>query len=134
MTVFQFLFYSFITYYYWYLPCLSFSSYFKGMRVCSLTFILSILSLYVISKEHFSFQTKAFFSLIKTCLIPRSNRHSHKRPYTKKYHDLHGPVLWSYIFVSYTEEYGDIRTPYSSTWVFYFTNYLSNLHVCPFLG
>jgi hypothetical protein len=41
---------------------------------------------------------------------PRSNRHGRKRPYTEKYDDLHGPVLRSYISVSYTEKYGDIRT------------------------
>jgi len=34
--------------------------------------------------------------------------HSRKRPYTKKHGDLHGPVLQSYISVSYTKEYGDI--------------------------
>jgi hypothetical protein len=41
--------------------------------------------------------------------LPTSNRHGHKRPYTEKYDDLHGPVLRSYITVSYTEKYGDLR-------------------------
>ncbi len=39
----------------------------------------------------------------------RSNRYARKQPYTKKYEDLHGLVWRSYISVSYTEEYGDIR-------------------------
>ncbi len=57
-------------------------------------------------------------------MVPRSNRHGRKRPYTKKYDDLHVTVLRSYISVSYTEEndritavYERIQTPYSSTWV-----------------
>jgi hypothetical protein len=39
---------------------------------------------------------------------PRPYRHGRKRPYAKKYDDLHGLVLRSYISVSYTEEYNDI--------------------------
>ena len=41
---------------------------------------------------------------------PRSNKRGRKRPYTEKYDDLHVIVLRSYISVSYTEIYGDIRT------------------------
>jgi hypothetical protein len=38
-----------------------------------------------------------------------SNKHGRKRPYTAKYDDLHVIVLRSYISVSYTEAYVDIR-------------------------
>jgi hypothetical protein len=40
---------------------------------------------------------------------PRWNRHGRKRPYTEKYDDLHVIVLRPYIYVWYTEIYGDIR-------------------------
>ena len=35
--------------------------------------------------------------------------HGRKRPYTEKYDGLHVTVLRSYISVSFTEKYGDIR-------------------------
>jgi len=41
--------------------------------------------------------------------LPRSNKHGRKRLYTEKYDGLHVIVLRSYISVSYTETYGDIR-------------------------
>jgi hypothetical protein len=40
---------------------------------------------------------------------PRLNKHGRKRPYTEKYDDLHVTVLRSYISVSFTKKYGDIR-------------------------
>ncbi len=48
--------------------------------------------------------------LCKKCsTVPRSNKHGRKRPYTEKYDGLHVIVLRSYISVSYTETYDDIR-------------------------
>jgi hypothetical protein len=41
--------------------------------------------------------------------MPRSNKRGRKPPYTKKYDVLNVIVLRSYISVSYTEIYGDIR-------------------------
>ncbi len=38
--------------------------------------------------------------------LPRTNKHGRKRPYTKKYDDLHGRVLRPYISVTV---YGEIR-------------------------
>ena len=35
--------------------------------------------------------------------------HGRKRPYTEKYDGLHVTVLRSYISVSFTEKYGEIR-------------------------
>ena len=64
--------------------------------------------------------------------IPRSNKHGRKRPYTKKYGDLHVIVLRSYISVSYTDKYGGIQTKMRSFTVLINGDYIQNLRFSPY--
>ena len=52
---------------------------------------------------------RSFSSSTKT-----SDKHGHKRPYTEKYDEIHGPVLRSYISVMFTGVYQSSNTVHTS--------------------